>query len=119
MRGGLSITVVRKPKGDKLKPASGPATRLVIDNCVVLPTQTYDTQRGIWVTVDGYDVNILQPATVTPNGGEARPFAGGDVVEDDQVEYDGKTWQVYGVPANLRNPRGRLKDVIVKIRRVA
>lgn len=108
MRGGLSIVVMRKPKVDKLKPTSGPAQRTVITNCVVLPSQTYDSQRGIWVTVDGYDVHCLAPG--------AEP---GDVLEDDQVEYDGKLWQVYGAPAVYRNGRGQLKDIVVKIRRVA
>jgi hypothetical protein len=119
MRGGMSITVVRKPKADKLKPSPGPALRQLIDNCVVVPSQTFDTERGIWVTVDGYDVHCLAGATVTIGAADPRPMVVGDVLEDDQVEYEGKTWQVYGAPANLRNARGRLKDIVLKIRRVS
>ena len=120
MRGGLSITVVRKGKVDKLKPSSATATRHTISNCVVLPSQTYDADRGTWVTVEGYDVHCLAGGIVTPadSGLPPHTLTPEDVDGDDQVEYAGETWQVYGEPAELRNARGVLKDLLVRLRRV-
>jgi hypothetical protein len=120
MRGGLSITVVRKGKVDKLKPSSAEAARHTISNCVVLPSQTFDADRGTWITVEGYDVHCLAGGIVTP-AGSGLPHAVGpdDVTGDDQVEYAGEIWQVYGEPAEFRTSRGVLKSLLVRLRRVS
>lgn len=102
--GSETVTVVRVPKVDKLKPKpTGPAPEHDIEGCAILPRSSEEEGKG-WVTVDGHMV--------------IAPF-GSDVLATDHVRTpDGVTWQVDGTPGSYKNRRGKGKAVIFYLERV-
>jgi hypothetical protein len=77
-----TVTVVRTPKVDRLKPspAAAPAEH-DLERCVILPRQAYELDRG-WVQVDGYDIFAK---------------AGSDVEAKDQLRVRGEIHEVDAV----------------------
>lgn len=91
MRGKETVTVVRKPKVDKLKPASGPTAEIEIEDCFVIPRGSYERDRG-WVQVSGF--TIWAPAGSPP------------VRADDLVRVRGELYSVEGEPGDFGRKRG-------------
>lgn len=76
------VTIIRKPKVDKLKPTPGAEVQFDIKRCHVLPRASNESQQG-WVQVSGYTV-------IAP--GEA------DIHEDDVMMVRGAKHSVIGKP---------------------
>lgn len=101
--GTRTITVVRKPKTDRLStPAGGTPPEHDIEGCAVLPRTSHEEGKG-WVIVEGRMV--------------IAPF-GSDVVGTDQVKVDGLTWDVDGEPGDYENRRGKGKATILYLKRL-
>lgn len=100
--GSETITVVRKPKTDRLSSATATATEHDVDGCVVLPRSSFEEGKG-WVTVDGKQI-------IAPYGA--------DVKAGDLVRVEGVLWDVDGVPGNYRNRRAKGKATIFYLKRV-
>lgn len=102
MRGTETITVVRKPQVDRLKPTAGAEQRFDIDNCIVLPRASNESGGG-WVQLSGYTVY-------------APP--GSDVVAEDRVICRGEMHSVRGKPGDLRNSKGVPKQLAITLEAV-
>lgn len=76
------VRIIRKPKVDKLKPASGPTDEFNIEHCHVIPRASLEAEAG-WVQISGYTV-------IAP--GDA------DIREDDQMMVRGLLHSVIGKP---------------------
>jgi len=100
--GSRTITVVRKPKVDRLATDTGTATEHDIEGCAVLPRTSLEEGKG-WVIVDGRTV--------------IAPF-GSDVLSGDRVEVDGKIWDVDGEPGDYEDKRGKGKATIFYLKRL-
>lgn len=100
-----TITRIRKPKVDKLKPqAAGESVPdKDFDNCEVLPRQPIETERGM-VGVEGWDVFCFNPAC--------------DVVRTDQVKLRGETYNVDGEPRRFSR-KGKFKAVQITLVKVS
>lgn len=104
-RGTETVTVVRKPKATKLGPVdSTPPVEFDLEGCQVLPGQTFEQGRG-WVTVDGWDVWVLEQPEQEP-------------VSTDHVVVRGETFAIEGRPARF-DKRGQFRALQIKARRVA
>jgi hypothetical protein len=88
-KGDETIHVIRKPKVDKLKPASGPTEEFDVDDCFVIPRSSNETEGG-WVQLSGYTV-------VAPGGTDVRA--------DDQITVRGEVHSVIGKPGLYRKGR--------------
>ncbi len=97
-----TVTVVRKPKVDKLKPTAGAAVEIPVKRCVVLPRASNETDGG-WVQVSGFTV-------IAPVGSDIRP--------DDQLRIRGVLYAVEGEPGVYPVRKGKL-GVFVTTERVA
>lgn len=88
---GETITIVRlaPPTFPTMGDAPAVATSTDIDNCAVWPTQTTEL--------------IVGQDTVTWDLDLVVPF-GTDVRSDDQVEYEGVTYDIVGRPQPWRSP---------------
>lgn len=95
-----TVTIVRKPKVDKLKPASGPSAEIPVEKCIVLPRASNETDGG-WVQRSGWSV-------YAPVGAPFRP--------DDQVRVRGELYAVEGVPGVFPVKRGI--GVVVTLERI-
>jgi hypothetical protein len=102
VRGHETVTVVRKAKVDKLKPASGPTDEFDVKRCELIPRASNETEGG-WVQISGYTV-------VAP--GEA------DIRADDQLRILGDLYSVIGKPGFFRK-KGRPVATIVTTSRSA
>lgn len=101
--GTRTVTVVRKPKVDRLASApTGAPPEHPITGCAVLPRTSHEEERG-WVIVEGRMV-------VAPYGS--------DVLATDQVRVDGTTWDVDGEPGDYENKRGQGKATIFYLKRL-
>ena len=100
--GSRTITVVRKPKVDRLGTAPGgtPPEHDVV-GCAILPRTSHEEERG-WVVVEGRMI--------------IAPF-GADVLADDLVRVDGVTWEVDGAPGPYENKRGQGKATIFYLKK--
>lgn len=100
--GVRTITVLRKPKSDRLDPVdNAPPTAHDIEGCAVLPRTSFEQERG-WVVVEGR--TIIAPY-------------GSDVLADDRVVVDDETWEVDGAPGDYESRRGRGKATILYLKR--
>lgn len=100
--GSRTITVVRKPKVDRLSTApAGAPPEHDIEGCAVMPRTSHEEERG-WVIVEGRMV-------VAPYGA--------DVLATDLVRVDGETWEVDGEPGDYENKRGKGKATILYLKR--
>src|SRR5690349_13207299 len=97
-----TVTIVRKPRVDRLKPASGPVEEAPVSRCIVLPRASNETDAG-WVQVSGYTV-------IAPVGSDFRP--------DDQVRIRGELYAVIGEPGEYPVKKGK-PGVFVTTERVA
>lgn len=101
--GSRTITVVRKPKVDRLSSApAGSAPEHDVKGCAVLPRTSHEEERG-WVVVEGR--MILAPY-------------GADVLASDLVKVDGETWEVDGAPGDYENRRGKGKATIFYLKKL-
>lgn len=102
--GTRTVTVVRKPKVDRLAaPAAGAATEHDIEDCSVLPRTSFEQDKG-WVVVEGRQVFAPYDA---------------DVLADDKIRLDdGTVWNVDGEPGRYENKRGRAKACIFYLKRL-
>lgn len=100
--GSRTITVIRKPKVDRLAsaPVGVPPEHDVV-GCAVLPRTSHEEDRG-WVVVEGRMV--------------IAPFDA-DVLADDLVRLDGEVWEVDGAPGDYENKRGKGKATIFYLKR--
>lgn len=80
--GRETVRIIRKPKVDKLKPASGPAEQFDIKRCHVIPRASQEREAG-WVQISGY--TVIAPGAA-------------DIHEDDQIVVRGATHSVIGKP---------------------
>lgn len=96
--GSRTITVVRRPKVDRLSDASsGPPPEHDIKGCAVMPRTSHEEEKG-WVIVEGRMV-------IAPYGA--------DILATDQVRLDGTVWDVDGEPGDYEDRRARGKATIV------
>ena len=101
--GSETVTVIRKPRRDRLDDSPGPAaSEHDLEGCAVVPRASNEEGKG-WVNTEGFMV--------------AAPF-GSDITEDDQVRVRGKVYDVDGVPGQFVNKRGKGKAVIVNLKRL-
>lgn len=101
--GSRTVTVIRKPKVDRLSSApTGPAPEHDVVGCAITPRASHEEERG-WVIVDGRMV-------IAPYGA--------DVLATDQVRIDGQTWDVDGEPGDYENKSGRGKATIFYLKKV-
>lgn len=101
-KGNETITVVRKPRVDKLKPTSGVEQRFDIEGCIVWPRAAVEEGRG-WIQKAGQ--NVFAPA-------------GSDIRPDDEVIVRGLRYSVEGIPGDFRSRRGKRKGLLVNLERV-
>lgn len=80
--GKETVRIIRKPKVDKLKPASGPAAEFDVKRCHVIPRASQEAEAG-WVQISGFTV-------IAPKDADIRP--------DDQMMVRGKVYSVIGQP---------------------
>lgn len=114
-RGAREITVIRKPRVDRLAgPSSDPTTGLPIKNVIILPRQTKEEGQG-WVTIDGWDIYILPTSRVQDSDGP-RPFIDGDILPTDFIQVDNEVWAVDGRPAPFDSGTKR-KATQIKVKR--
>ena len=100
--GNRTVTVVRRPKVDRLDSApTGAPPEHDITGCVVMPRTSHEEERG-WVIVEGRTVFA--------------PY-GADVLADDLVRVDGETWEVDGAPGDYASARGKGKATIFYLKR--
>lgn len=101
--GTRTVTVIRKPKTDRLATAPvGAPPEHDIKGCAVLPRTSHEEDRG-WVIVEGRMV--------------VAPYAA-DVLATDQVRVDGSVWEVDGEPGDYENKRGTGKATIFYLKRL-
>lgn len=101
--GARTITVIRKPRVDRLSTApTGAAPEHDIEGCAVLPRTSNEEDRG-WVIVEGRMV-------VAPYGA--------DVTATDLVRVDGEVWEVDGEPGDYEDRRARGKATMFYLKRV-
>lgn len=93
-----TVTVVRKPRADKLKPTPSVEDRVDVEHCLVWPRASNEQGKG-WVQISGYGV-LFPP--------------GSDVLATDQAVVRGELHSVAGKPGDY----GR-KGIIVTLERVA
>lgn len=100
--GTRTITVVRKPKVDRLSstPAGSPPEHDIV-GCAVLPRTSHEEERG-WVVVEGRMI-------IAPHGA--------NVLADDLVRVDGAVWEVDGAPGDYESRRGKPKATIFYLKR--
>ena len=100
--GSRTITVIRKPKVDRLSTAAaGAPPEHDVKGCAVLPRTSHEEERG-WVVVEGRMI--------------LAPF-GADVLADDLVRVDGATWEVDGAPGDYEDKRGKGKATIFYLKK--
>ena len=117
MKGARTAIRLRKPQGDKLDPApTGAVDQLLLAGLIIMPRESYEEGRG-WVTIEGWEIWILQSSTALPAGGARRRYADGDILSTDQIRIDGKTWQVDGEPAPFDKGTVR-KATRIRVKRV-
>jgi len=80
--GKETVRIIRKPKVDKLKPASGPTEEFDVERCHVIPRASNEAEQG-WVQINGY--TVIAPGAA-------------DIREDDQIVVRGATHSVIGKP---------------------
>jgi hypothetical protein len=97
-----TVVVVRKPKVDKLKPASGPTAEIPVPKCYVLPRANQE-EGGGWIQVSGY--TVIAPV-------------GSDIRADDQIRIRGELYAVEGVPGEYPVRVGK-PGLFVTVERVA
>lgn len=95
-RGKETVKVIRKPKVDKAKPASGPTAEFDVDGCHVIPRASNESGGG-WIQINGYTI-----------------VAPGDpgVHADDQVMVRGELHSVIGKPGVFFKGR-RAKNTLI------
>lgn len=81
-KGKETVRIIRKPKVDKLKPASGPTAEFDIEGCHVIPRASNESGAG-WIQISGYTV-------VAPGAA--------DIHEDDEMVVRGAKHSVIGRP---------------------
>lgn len=103
-KGVETITRIRKPKVDKLKPQTATTPEEQdFGSCEVLPRQPVETDHG-QVGVEGWDVFCFDETC--------------DVVRTDQVELRGIVYNVEGEPRRFTK-RGRFKAVQITLVKVS
>lgn len=101
--GNRSITVIRKPKVDRLADAPvGAPPEHEIEGCAVVPRTSHEEGKG-WVIVEGRMV-------ICPYGA--------DILATDNVRLDGTIWEVDGEPGDYEDRRARGKATIVYLARL-
>ena len=101
--GNETVTVIRKPKVDKLSTAAqGAPLEFDLEDCQILPRQAEEDGRG-WVTIDGWDIWCFTDP-------------GREVLFSDQVRVRGVVYAVEGRPARY-DKRGTFKALLVKAMR--
>jgi hypothetical protein len=101
--GSRTVTVIRKPKVDRLSTdTTGAPPEHDITGCAVLPRTSHEEERG-WVIVEGRMI-------VAPYGA--------DVLATDQVRIDGTVWDVDGEAGDYENKRAVGKASIFYLKRV-
>lgn len=100
--GARTVTVIRKPRVDRLSSApAGAGSEHDIEGCAVLPRSSNEEGKG-WVIVEGRQV--------------IAPF-GADVLATDLVRVDGEVWEVDGAPGDYEDRRARGKATIFYLKR--
>jgi hypothetical protein len=100
--GQRTITVIREPKTDRLDdPPAGPPAEHDVEGCAVVPRAALEEGKG-WVNIEGWTVFA--------------PY-GADVLSTDRVRYDGRVWDVDGVPADYENKRAKGKATLINLKR--
>jgi hypothetical protein len=102
MRGTVTITVVRKPRVDRLKPTPAVEQRFDIPGCVVWPRASNEADQG-WVQISGE--NVFCPP-------------GSDVVAEDEVLLRGSRYSVKGEPGFFETKKGKAKGIMVTLEKV-
>lgn len=103
-KGVETITRVRKPKLDKLKPQDSAAPdEQDFGQCATLPRQPIETEQGL-VGVEGIDVFCFDPAC--------------DVTRNDQVRYNGVLYNVEGEPRTFLK-LGKFKTLQITLTKVS
>lgn len=97
-----TVVVVRKPKVDKLKPASGPTAEISVPRCYVLPRANQE-EGGGWVQTSGF--TVIAPV-------------GTDIRADDLLRIRGELYAVEGVPGEYPIRQGK-PGLFVTTERVA
>jgi hypothetical protein len=116
-KGARDITVIRKPRVDKLSPASSdPITGLPITNVIILPRQTKEEGQG-WITLEGWDIYIMPTSKVQDVGGP-RAYIDGDILPTDFIQIDDALWAVDGHVAPFDSGAKR-KATQVKVKRAS
>lgn len=102
--GNETITIVQKPKVDKLSaPATGEVPEFDVDNVQVLPRRSFEEGRG-WVTIDGWDLwCFTEPET--------------EVMHTDLVRVRGTVYAIEGKPARF-DKRGTFKALNIVTKKV-
>lgn len=97
----LRAQLVTSPYGDTVPDWTQPPTQTVVQRCEVQPgtTQEYLMNRD----------NVLVAWTVFAP-------AGTDVTEFDRVQFNGRTYEVYGHPAPWASPSGRMNYVEIVLK---
>jgi hypothetical protein len=114
--GDRTITVVRRPRKDKLSTAaSSEPTEFDIRDVAILPRQAVESDRG-WINVEGYDIWVLATSTVADPDGD-RGYADDDVLSSDFIRIDGTEWQVDGPDAYFTK-KGSLAGAKIQVKRV-
>lgn len=96
-----TVTIVRTPKVDRLKPATGGTEQIPIKRCIVIPRASNEADGG-WVQRSGYTIYAR---------------VGADFRADDQVRVRGELYSIEGEPGRFPVKRGY--GVVVTLERVA
>lgn len=102
--GTETVTVIRKPKVDKLTPASGTTPEeFDLEGCQLLPRRAQEEGQG-WVSVDGWEVWCFKNP-------------GREILFSDQIRIRGDLYSIEGTPS-VYDKRGTFKALQVTTKRV-
>ena len=102
-KGTETITVVRKPRADRLKPTPSEEQRFDITGCIIWPRVAQE-QDGGWVQISG--LNVFAPP-------------GADVVAEDSVIARGERYSVKGEPGDYRKTETKRKGLMITLEKVS
>lgn len=103
--GTHTLTVIRKPKVDRLDPNPATETRHDVDGCAIAPRTSNEEGKG-WVILEGRTIFA--------------PY-GSDIVADDRIEIDTEdgVWNIDGAPGNYETKRAKPKAMILYLTKVS
>lgn len=106
MKGATTVTVVRKPRKDRLKPEASAEERFDLPGCIVFPRASNEEGAG-WIQISGE--NLFIPAGSSPRWK--------DVVAEDEIILREARYSVTGEPGYFEKS-GKAKGILVTLEKV-